>query len=298
MKKKCLFAFIIVVLAVAIILVFNQNPKSVSSKIMDYYDKTDDTNFQVNLYDYTDFEWDNVIIYKNPATEKEINETAGINYGKEPDLCSGMIFIKNNKVVYDEVFETDFESPFAFVIYPDIDINSQVKANKISKEAAIFNAEKVIYNDKSRYILTQTKNAGLQDLKSTDLSDIKIDDISIGSKFNLDDFSNYTNTGRYKYEEIVIDVDHEDNIKYIFSCFENYKEKTASITVENKRDFKMISDITALLGNHYIDQNEYDSEDLLMRIYYDKENNIIAEIVYNKIDKALCYIRLIDGSLY
>lgn len=154
------------------------------------------------------------------------------------------------------------------------------------------------YYDKSRCTLTQAKNAELQDLKSTDLSNIKIDNITIGDKFRQDDFLNYTNTGRYKYEEIVMDVDNESNIKYLFSFFENYKEKTASITIENKSEFKTISDITVLLGDNYIEQNEYDSEDLLKCIYYDKENNIKAEIVYDRIDKTLCYIRLIDSNLY
>jgi len=64
-----------------------------------------------------------------------------------------MIFLKDNKVVYEETFVTDFESPYIFIIYPYKNINSEIKVNKIERENAMFIGEKIKYNDENRYIL-------------------------------------------------------------------------------------------------------------------------------------------------
>ena len=108
----------------------------------------------MKLSDYTKFEWDNVIIYKNTISNKELSEFLGIDYKKGLDLKSGMIFIKDNKIVYEEYFKTDFESPYKFVIYPYEDINSKNKINKFTKEKSVFKVERIKYNNENRYKLT------------------------------------------------------------------------------------------------------------------------------------------------
>ena len=84
-------------------------------------------------------------------------EDVGIDYKNELDLQSGMIFVKDKKIVYEEYFETDFESPYKFIIYPYEDINSNNKIQKFSTDEAIFKVERINYKNENRYILKPTK---------------------------------------------------------------------------------------------------------------------------------------------
>lgn len=153
--QKRVITILIIIVSLSIIgltIFFTKNIK-ISRKIMNYYNNQEGTTFELKISDYTNFEWDNVIIYKNPISKKEVSEVLGIDYRKELDLQSGMIFIKDNNIVYEEYFETDFESPYKFVIYSYEDINSESKINKFSKESAIFRVEKNKYNNENRYVL-------------------------------------------------------------------------------------------------------------------------------------------------
>ncbi len=51
-----------------------------------------------------------------------------------------MIFVKENKIIYEKYFETDFESSYKVVIYPYEDINS---GNKFFKDKAMFKVERI-----------------------------------------------------------------------------------------------------------------------------------------------------------
>ena len=132
MKKSIiLIAIIIIFISIISLIIFNKNIQ-LSKEIINYCDKQKEDIFELKLSDYTKFEWDNVIIYKNTISNKELSEFLGIDYKKGLDLKSGMIFIKDNKIVYEEYFKTDFESPYKFVIYPYEDINSKNKINKFT----------------------------------------------------------------------------------------------------------------------------------------------------------------------
>lgn len=154
MKRKILLAVAIVIcISIISIIVITSNHQRLSNKITDYCDKNTQISSEIKLSDFTDFEWDNVIIYRYPVTAKEISEFAGIDYEKALDIQSGMIFVKNGKVVYEEEFETDFESVSPFMIYPYADINSEFKINSFSIEDAVFISEKIRYDNENRYIL-------------------------------------------------------------------------------------------------------------------------------------------------
>ena len=99
------------------------------------------------------FDWDSVIIYANPTTNKDLKEYADLDYKKSLDLKSGMIFIKDNKIVYEEVFKSNYEEPDKFRIIPYQDVNYNIKVNKFKKEEAIFVGEKINFNGENRYIL-------------------------------------------------------------------------------------------------------------------------------------------------
>lgn len=154
MKKSIiLIAIIIIFISIIFLIIFNKNIQ-LSKEIINYCDKQKEDIFELKLSDYTKFEWDNVIIYKNTISNKELSEFLGIDYKKGLDLKSGMIFIKDNKIVYEEYFKTDFESPYKFVIYPYEDINSKNKINKFTKEKSVFKVERIKYNNENRYKLT------------------------------------------------------------------------------------------------------------------------------------------------
>lgn len=179
MKKKVTLISIILLITVCLmtvgtIIVFNKN-KKVTDKIIKYCNIIEDSQFEIKLSDFTDFEWDNVIIYKVPATNKEIEEITGIHYDKTIDLQSGMIFIRDGNVVYEEVFKTDFETPYNFVIFPYEDINSKMNINQFEKDNAIFYGEKIKHNNENRYALTPIKFNSKMAYTEKQLADMALD---------------------------------------------------------------------------------------------------------------------------
>ena len=110
-------------------------------------------------------------------------------------------------------------------------------------------------------------------MESTDLSNIYLDDMTIGTKISSEDLSDYTNTDRYfgnykyKFEEIIVDTNNDNKINYLFARFdENYID----IKI-NKNQVKTTDDLKKILGNNYQDKN-YDKEQQLKEyIYIDNE---------------------------
>ncbi len=184
-KKKIIISVVclILVAAVAAGAVFAVNHfkggKTVADKVSEHYDDLDKETFSINLADYTDFDWDFVLIYRFPITAEEISNTIGVEYTTEHDLESGMIFIKTAasqtdgeegttegttaeetasdssqrfEIVYEETFVTDFENPYEFVIYPYTNLNSANKARLFPKEQAVFNGKKIMFEGEARYL--------------------------------------------------------------------------------------------------------------------------------------------------
>lgn len=80
------------------------------------------TEIIIDMSDLTDFEWEQCIVYRPGTQTKDIQEIFHVNYNTYLDLCSGIIFINNNEVVYEEFFK-DIEYDFTnktpkFLIYP------------------------------------------------------------------------------------------------------------------------------------------------------------------------------------
>lgn len=155
-KKIIIIPIIICISIIALIIILSNNTK-VSEKVIDFCNKQEKSNFEIKISDYTNFNWDSLIIYKTPTSKQELFEYFGIDYKNELDLQSGMIFVKDKKIVYEEYFETDFESPYKFIIYPYEDINSNNKIQKFSTDEAIFKVERINYKNENRYILKPTK---------------------------------------------------------------------------------------------------------------------------------------------
>jgi len=131
-------------------------------------------------------------------------------------------------------------------------------------------------------------------LETTDLSNIYLDNMTIGMKINKDDLTSYTDSDRYsydykyKFEEIVIDTNDDDEINYLFARFD---EDYIEIKV-NDKSLKKIEDVKNVLGNNYQNKN-YDREQQLKEyVYKDNDKNIKAEFVYSTNDNSLYWIVL------
>ncbi len=157
MTKKIIIIPIIICISIITLIIILSNNTKVSKKIIDFCNKQEQSNFEIKISDYTHFDWDSLIIYKAPTSKQELLEYVGIDYKNELDLQSGMIFVKDKKIVYEEYFETDFESPYKFIIYPYEDIDSNNKIQKFSTDEAVFKVERINYKNENRYILKPTK---------------------------------------------------------------------------------------------------------------------------------------------
>lgn len=65
----------------------------------------------VSMKDITDFDWDRMVVFGLGSSNSEISEALGVEYRELRDLMSGMVFVYNNKIVYQEMIDYDPERP-------------------------------------------------------------------------------------------------------------------------------------------------------------------------------------------
>lgn len=138
------------------------------------------------------------------------------------------------------------------------------------------------------YKTVVSKKINLLLLESTNLSNVKIDSATINDKIDVLNLNKYTDSHRhsgdyrYLFDEICIDVDENDCITSIYSRFDEGKTE---ITVNNISNITTIDQVEEILGDNYYD-GIYDWEQLLNSyVYYDRENNMVAEFVYFNFDE-------------
>ena len=138
------------------------------------------------------------------------------------------------------------------------------------------------------YKIVVSKKINLLLLESTNLSNVKIDSATINDKIDVLNLNKYTDSHRhsgdyrYLFDEICIDVDENDCITSIYSRFDEGKTE---ITVNNISNITTIDQVEEILGDNYYD-GIYDWEQLLNSyVYYDRENNMVAEFVYFNFDE-------------
>ena len=131
-------------------------------------------------------------------------------------------------------------------------------------------------------------------LKTTDLSSISLDGLSVGDKIDDDILTTYTQSERYsgnykyKFEEIIIDTNDSEEVTYLSARFdENYID----IKV-NGESPKRTEDVKRILGENYQDK-DYDREQKLREfVYVDNDKGVKAEFVYSSWDQSLKWIEL------
>ena len=159
-------------------------PKTIAEKAIAYYEKQDEETYtDMKLEDFTDFDWDYVVVYRMTADAEEISSALGFEYEGDIDSTSGLVFVKRHfvksdgtrlsddlteeeleaeleeddgiyydyEVVYEEKFVGELQAPYQFAIYPDTKMNSKKKARKFEKEQAVFDGERILYEGENRY---------------------------------------------------------------------------------------------------------------------------------------------------
>ncbi|NPV90055.1 MAG: hypothetical protein HPY50_04675 [Firmicutes bacterium] len=65
----------------------------------------------IPIAEITDFKWDKMAIYGVGSSNKEVSAALGVEYEDSTDLMSGMVFVYNNKIVYNEGIPYNPEHP-------------------------------------------------------------------------------------------------------------------------------------------------------------------------------------------
>lgn len=136
--------------------------------------------------------------------------------------------------------------------------------------------------------------SNISNVKSTELNNIFIDNLNIGSSIKNINLRKYTESNRdlgdytCKFEELIIDS--EDNrINYLFGKFD---ENRTIISINDNRNLKNVNAIRELLGENYQEKWKDREQNLREYIYFDKVNNIKAEFVYCDYDGSLAWVIL------
>ena len=136
--------------------------------------------------------------------------------------------------------------------------------------------------------------SNISNIKSTELNNIFIDNLNIGSSIKKINWNKYTESNAFlgdymcKFEEIIIDSKN-NKINYLFGKFD---ENRIVISVNDKRNLNYIDEIKQILGDNYKEKWKDREQNLKEYIYFDKINNIKAEFVYVSFDESLVWIIL------
>jgi uncharacterized lipoprotein NlpE involved in copper resistance len=142
MLKKIILNILLAVLGVLILTGCKNNDNKLYSSAKAYIDKNcDNGSANVILSDLTDFDWERALVFEYPTTQKEIEDAIGIKYTKSLDLVSGIIFVKEGKIVYDETFSKDFDGKSEFFVYANIGSTNRPKL-KVFGSGAVFKCGK------------------------------------------------------------------------------------------------------------------------------------------------------------
>lgn len=132
----------------------------------------------------------------------------------------------------------------------------------------------------------------IQHLYATDLSNINIDGIQIGTNVEDIDLSSYQSDrpltrGNYTYyfNHLILDVDSENKVNYIFAV-----KEAVELSIKGNTNISSIYDITKLLGSNYKNKVHDREQRLQKHIYFDNNSKIAMEFVYAEFDESLIFI--------
>lgn len=114
MKKYLVIivCILLVIASAAVIGTVIQERNKVSNQICDVIERkcADQNECQINMAEITNFSWDKMLLYQVGMTRSQVSEILDVEFSYELDMESGMVFVKDNKVVYHESFFHDGET--------------------------------------------------------------------------------------------------------------------------------------------------------------------------------------------
>ena len=131
MLKKNIFTAVFVMLIIVCLIILSVaiitlHKDSVSKKVrnniiseIESQCPSDDGTCEINLKELTDFEWDKIILYQISTSKHSIENALGFEFKETKDFDSGIIFVKNNKIICNiKIFEhpDNLYIPLRFVI--------------------------------------------------------------------------------------------------------------------------------------------------------------------------------------
>lgn len=132
-------------------------------------------------------------------------------------------------------------------------------------------------------------------LETTDLSNISVDEIEIGSNIEDIDLSIWQKSDRFKnkdgeftyyFDELVLDVD-DNKVSYIFAFI-----KDVVLSINGNQGMSTIDEVTDLLGKNYLEKTEDNEQRLMKHIYKDNQIGVVAEFIYSDYDRQFVWITL------
>ncbi|BBH21381.1 hypothetical protein Back11_27260 [Paenibacillus baekrokdamisoli] len=96
-----------------ILLVGCQDKSTLSDQIIKEIDSKCMMNdyCNISLQEITTFKWDKMAIFQVGSSNSQISKALGVEYKGPTDLMTGMIFVLNNQIVYEEKIPYDPEHP-------------------------------------------------------------------------------------------------------------------------------------------------------------------------------------------
>lgn len=136
-----------------------------------------------------------------------------------------------------------------------------------------------------------------KNVPSTNLSQIMVDDFTVGFSFSEVETENYTVSNRYKESEGVYNFE-ECRIETTNGIVTKITANVSDVQIIISRQEKLSSydDILSLLGENN-STSWYDREQNLKQIqYFDYENHITCSFVYNNYNRELIWI-ILEGQI-
>ena len=154
MRKKIVGSLLIIgILILCINCIVKKNKTPVANAIKKYVDvnAAEGEYINIKIRDFTNFNWDKVLIFNYPTTNKEIESVLGVPFSGPTDLATGMIFTYEGQIVKVEYFEYDYWDNLGFIIYASQKDVNRPNYAVFSYDDAVFEGYRFLRGKKVQY---------------------------------------------------------------------------------------------------------------------------------------------------
>jgi len=152
----CLLLFVTIILGCAVF--YSEQPLSeqlLSDLIIAEIDRhvdVDGGETQINIAELTNFEWDKMVVFRDPVSQAQISNAIGVDFTGNLNHRNGIIFVRNGEIVYEEMFPEPVSDPEPFYFFVRGE-NSQPRLRVHTPENAILTGRLLIRNDSNHYVV-------------------------------------------------------------------------------------------------------------------------------------------------